>query len=629
MISFMRQYRRGLQIGLLVVIGTFVASLFLFGSRAFDGSGGEAGDRVATVNGEKISRKQYEDRYKAIMDYYAQVNRGRLTPEMAEQLGLPQRVVDELVTEAVVVQRAEAEGLGLDDEEFNATVHTMDAFQDNGRFSMDRYQRFILMKGVDAERDLRRYLTLRKVQRLIVGGVRVTDAEIEQAWQLRREEVRAAWALVELGPLMTAVAASDAEVAEYFQAHPEEFKAPERRRVQYVTLVAKDFTPKVSDAEVEKYYTEHAKEYETPRQVHALHVLARVGETGGSEAEDKARDKIAEVIRRARAGEDFATLARELSEDPGSKDKGGDLGWVGQGEMVAPFEQAVFALKKGELSAAPVRTPYGFHAIKVVDVREATRKPLKDAAAPIRDRLAAEAAEKAARAKADEVRPSLQGAADFMAQARTLGLAPIETTMGRTTRPPGMGGTETLEDAAFALATGGVTTPVKTPAGWVVLKVVEVLPSGVPPLAEVRERVAVTVRRQKAEALAAGRAKQLTDEAAGGRLEAAAKKVGATYGETPRFSRGKPAEKLPGDAQIAALQTPAGETSPAVKTPQGYYVIKVLERTPAGAVAPAEREKLERELAGQKQSQAWEWWVLAARGDARIEILGQKPARRG
>jgi len=628
MITFMRRYRKGLQVGLLVVIIAFVASLFVFGSRSFDGSSGEAGDRVATVNGERITRKQYQDRYQAVMEYYSQVNRGRLSAEMAEQLGLPQRVVDELVTEAVVVQRAQAEGLGLDDEEFNASVHTMREFQDNGRFSMDRYRRFLQMRGPEAERELRRYLTLRKVQRVIVGGVRVTDAEVEQAWQLRQEQVRAAWALVELAPLMTSVVASDEDIAEYLKTHADEFKQPERRRVQYVTLVAKDFTPKVSEGDVEKYYTEHVKEFETPRQLRASHVLVRVGETGGSEAEDKARDKIADVIRRAKAGEDFAKLAREVSEDPGSKEKGGELGWVSQGDMVPPFDQALFAMKKGELSAEPVRTPFGFHAIKVLDVKEGTKKPLKEVAGPIRDRLAAEAAEKAAKAKADEVRPALVSAKDFMAQARSLGLTPIETTMAKTPKPPGFTG-ESLDEAAFGLALGGVTAPVKTPAGWVVLKVTESLPAGVPPLAEIRDRVAASVKRQKADALASTRAKQVTEDAKSGNLDAAAKKVGASYGETPRFSRGKPAERLPGDAQVAALQTPVGETSPAVRTPQGYYVVKVLERAPAGPVDPLEKDKLERELTGQKQNQMWERWVLAARGDARIEIVGQKPARRG
>jgi peptidyl-prolyl cis-trans isomerase D len=631
MIQFMRRYRKALQIGLLVVIAAFVASLFVFGSSGFD-QGGARPDAVATVNGETITRRQYQDRFQGYLEMYSRGTQGRLTPELAEQLGLPQRVVDELVIESAVVQRAQRDGLGLSDEEFNAAVHAMREFQDNGRFSMDRYRRFLQARGVEAERELRRYLTLRKVQRLIVGGVRVTDAEVEQAWGLRREEVRTAWALVELAPLVAAATAGDEEVAEYLKTHGDEFKQPERRKVQYVTLVPKDFTPKLPDAEVEKYYNEHIKEFESPRQLQARHVLVRVGETGGSEAEDRARDKVAEVIKRAKAGEDFAKLAHEVSEDPGSKETGGDLGWVSPGIMVPQFEQALFALKKGEVSPEPVRTPFGFHAIKVTDVREASRKPLKEVAGQIRDRLAADAADRAAKAKADEVRPVLQAAPDFTAEARKLNLTPVETTMSKLGRPPGMpGGADTLEEAAFGLAVGGVTQPVNTPAGWVVLKVTDTIPAGVPPLAEIRDRVVAAVKRSKADTVAATRIKQIADEAKSGDLQAVARKAGATVGDTVRFSRAKPAEKPPGDVQVAALQTPTGELSSPVRTPQGYYLVKVLERTPAGPVDPAEREKLQRELTAQRQSETWERWVLAARSESKIEIFGQpgRPAGRG
>src|SRR5438093_9535358 len=629
MITFMRRYRRTLQIGLLVIVAAFVASLFIFGTSARDG--GAARDSVATVNGEKISVERYQRRYQEYLSMYAQMMRDRFSPEMAERMGLPQQVVEDLVLESLAVQKAQGEGLGLTDEELNAQIHTFPAFQEGGRFTLKRYEEVLRRLGYTKggfEDERRRRLTRSKVENAVRGGVKVSDSEIEQAYVQQREEARAEWALVELTPLIAAQTATDEELQAYVKEHGQELRQPERRKVQYVAIGPKEFTKPATDAEVEKYYAEHGQEFEMPKKARAAHILVRVGETGGSEAEDKARDKIADVIRRAKAGEDFAKLAREVSEDPGSKEKGGELGWVSQGDMVPPFDQALFAMKKGELSAEPVRTPFGFHAIKVLDVKEGTKKPLKEVAGPIRDRLAAEAAEKAAKAKADEVRPALVSAKDFMAQARSLGLTPIETTMAKTPKPPGFTG-ESLDEAAFGLALGGVTAPVKTPAGWVVLKVTESLPAGVPPLAEIRDRVAASVKRQKADALASTRAKQVTEDAKSGNLDAAAKKVGASYGETPRFSRGKPAERLPGDAQVAALQTPVGETSPAVRTPQGYYVVKVLERAPAGPVDPLEKDKLERELTGHKQNQMWERWVLAARGDARIDIVGQKPARRG
>src|SRR5207247_2097152 len=208
----MRRYRRGLQVGLLIVIAAFIASLFVFGQRGFgDGAGRDA---VATVNGESIPLARYQQRYQAFMEAYARIYRDRFSPELAARLGLPQ---------PGVTQRIQA-------------------------------------------------------------------------------------ALVEFGPLIAAASASDDELGKYLGAHQDEFRQPERRRILSVTLTPKDFLKPVADAAVEQYYREHPKEFEEPRRVHAAHVLARVPETGGSEAEDRARAKVADVIRRAKAGEDFAKL---------------------------------------------------------------------------------------------------------------------------------------------------------------------------------------------------------------------------------------------------------------------------------------------------------------------------------
>src|SRR5262249_53863447 len=280
----------------------------------------------------------------------------------------------------------------------------------------------------------------------------------------------------------------------------------------YVALSPKDFIKPVDDADVEKYYADHAQEFETPKKVRAAHILARVGETGGSEAEDKAKAKIADVIRRAKAGEDFAKLARETSEDPGTKDKGGDLGLVGKGEMVPASEQALFAPGKGQVSEEPIRTPFGYHAIKVSEIQEGSKKPLKDAAPEIRRRLQAEAADRGARARADEVRAKLQGAGDFAAEARALGLTPHDATITRKQSGP-FPGADTMEETAFTLTAGGVSTPVKTPGGWVVVKNLEALPAAIPPLAEISDKVDAAVKRQKAEVVALERAKQLAEEA--------------------------------------------------------------------------------------------------------------------
>ena len=632
MIGVMRRHRKALQIGLLVVIAAFVASLFVFGATGFR-DGAERPDAVATVNDETIPLERYQRRYQAYLDAYVQVYRDRFSPELAEQLGLPLQVVNDLVQEAVVVQRARAEGMEVGDEELNAQIHMVPAFHENGRFSLKRYQDFLQRRGltdVAFEQDVRRELTRAKVESTVKGGVKVAEAELEQAFVARREEIRAAWALVDLAPLVGAATATDEEIQAYLRDHQAEFREPERRRIQYATVNPRDFTRPVTDADVEKFYTEHAAEFETPRQVRASHILIRVPETGGSEAEDSARAKVADIIRRVKGGEDFAKLARELSEDPGSKASGGELGFVAKGEMVGPFEQALFTLAKGEVTAEPVRTPFGFHAVKALEIREGGKKALKEVASPIRERLASEAAERAALARAGEVKTALQTAKDFLGEARKLGLAPVETTIARSAAPPGLGRTDPLQEAAFTLAVGGVSSPVKAPAGLVIVKNVETIPAGVPPLAEIKDKVAAAVKRGKAEAAALEKARQIAAEAKAGEVGAAAKKAGATAGETPRFSRAKPAERLPGDALLAALQTPAGGVTAPVKTPQGYYVLKVLERAAPdpGALAP-EREALLREVLAQKQSLAWEAWIAGARAAAKVEISPRFQGKRG
>ena len=633
MITVMRRYRRVLQIGLLVVIAAFViTSVVVSGSNTF--RGGEVGpDSVATVNGETIPSDRFQRRYQAYVDAYAQVYRDRFTPELAERMGLPQQVVNDLVQETLVVQRARAEGLEVTDAELNAQVQAIPAFQENGRFTIKRYQEFLKRRGISAsafETDVRRELTRIKAENTIRGGVKVAEAEIEQAWRLRNEGVRAAWAVVEVAPLMTGIQVTDAELETYLKEHEAEYRQPERRKITYVLVPIRDYIKPVADADVEKYYTEHGSEFERPAQIRAAHVLVRVPETGGSEGEDKARAKIADVIKRAKAGEDFAKLAREISEDPGSKSNGGDLGLVRKGEMVPQFEQAAFAMKAGEISAEPVCTPFGFHAIKVAEIHPGGKTPMKEVAAQIRDRLSAEAADRAAKAKAEDARAKLQGAADFSATAKSLELNPLDTTVAKTDRSPGAG-PDVMADTTFALAQDGVSAPVKTPAGWIVIKAREMLPASVPPLAEIKDRVSTAAKRARAETLGLERAKQLVTEAKAGDFAAAAKKAGATTGETPRFSLAKPAEKLPGDAMLKAFQAPAGSVTEPVKTTQGYYVMKVLERTPADPSGFAvDKEKVAREVLSQKQSQAWQAWVDAARAGSKVETSPKPPTpRRG
>jgi peptidyl-prolyl cis-trans isomerase D len=295
--------------------------------------------------------------------------------------------------------------------------------------------------------------------------------------------------------------------------------------------------------------------------------------------------------------------------------------------VVPQFEQALFALKKGEISPEPVRTPFGYHAIKVLDVEAGGRQPLKDVTSRIKEKLLAERIEKVARARAEEARTPLVAATDFPAEARRLGFEARETTAARGDGLEGVGRDEALEEAVFGLAAGGVSTPLKTAGGYVIAKVVESIPAGVPPIAEIRPQIVESIKRERAEALALERARALTAAAKDGDLVALWKRESLSGGETPLFSRTEPPKGgagLPGEVLVAALQTAVGQVAEPVRTPTAIYVVKTLGReAPDAKGFEADRGELGRQVLEQKRTQAWESWVKALQASASIQLSGQ------
>src|SRR6266446_2917437 len=353
----MRQYFRGLKFILLIVIVAFVATslVFVYGSGSLRGDGAR-GSAPATVNGEDIPAARLQRMQRNYLEYYRRAYRQDITPEMAERMGLTQQVISDLIQEALIIQQAKREGITVSDEELRLRIQSIPAFQEDGRFSRDRYLALLKQQRIEPgefETEVRRDLLRQRMEALIKDGIKVSEAEVDQAYMTRFEHVRADWAYVESGPLMAQVTVSDADAEAYVKAHEAQFSRPERRRIQYVLIAPKAFAKAVTDADAEAYFKEHRAEFEKPKRLKTAHILVRVPPTGGSEAENKSKAKVEEAIRRAKAGEDFGKLARELSEDTATAPQGGDLGFVGKGEMVPQFEEAVFALKKGEMSPQP------------------------------------------------------------------------------------------------------------------------------------------------------------------------------------------------------------------------------------------------------------------------------------
>lgn len=630
LIGAMREYFKGLKLILLFVIVAFIAtSLFYFGSDSLRGDGGRSAAPI-TVNGEQIPPARFQQVQRNYIEYYRRSSRQDLTPEMAERMGMTRQVISDLIQETLIVQQAKREGITVTDEELRLRIQSIPSFQEDGRFSRERYLAQLKQARIDPadfETDVRRDMVRQKMEAIVKDGIKVTDPEVEQAYRVRFERVRADWVSIETAPLMAQVTVTDADAEAYVKTHEAQFTRPERRQIQYVLISPKAFVKVVPDADAEAYYKEHRAEFERPMRLKASHVLVQVPPTGGNDAEDKARTKVAEVIRRAKAGEDFGKMAKELSEDTATAPQGGDLGYVGKGELVPQFEEALFPLKKGEISPQPVRTPFGYHAIKVADVQAGGLEPFHDVVVKIKEKLGAERSERAAQTKADEAKPALTAAKDFAAEAKKLGVEPKDATLARGGGLLDMGRDPQLEEALFGLSVGGVSTPVKTPGGFVIARVTESFPAGVPPFAQIKDKAVDAVKRERAGILAEERAKAFALSVRTGDFLAIARRDKLPVHETPFFSRSelpKDKDAVPRPVLLAALQVPTGRISEPVKSATGFYVVKTIERRAADPQGfDKVRDQLRVQLLEGKRSQAWERWIKALFSGAKIQVQGE------
>ena len=236
LIGAMREYFRGLKLILLFVIVAFIATSFLyFGSDSLR-MGNARSSSVASVNGEEIPPARFQRVQRNYIEYYRRAYQQDITPEMADRLGLTQQVINDLVQEALVLQQAKREGITVSDEELRLRIQMIPAFQEEGRFSRERYLaqlKQIRIEPSEFEAEVRREMLRQKMEALVKDGIKVSDVEVEQVYSARFERIRADWAQVETGPLMAQVSVSDADAEAYLKGHEAQFTRPERRRIQY------------------------------------------------------------------------------------------------------------------------------------------------------------------------------------------------------------------------------------------------------------------------------------------------------------------------------------------------------------------------------------------------------------
>ncbi len=584
---------------------------------------------VATVNGEAISIEAYRRQYNRMLDQLRQSFGAGLSEELLRAMDLPNRALDELIDQVLLRQAAERFGLEVSDEELSRSVHRIAAFQANGRFDAARYRQLLSLNRLTPEvfESLQREsLRVQKLARLVTGGAKVSDRELEEWYAWNRLAVQVDWAVIE-SERFGEVQATAEEIARHFEENREAYRRPAEVRVRFVRIDPEALrgrhTP--GERELEAYYEEQRERFVVPRTVEASHILLRLEENASPEAVEAARARIAELRQRILEGADFAALAREVSEDPGSREQGGRLPPLRREDVVPAFAEAAFALAPGTVSE-PVRTPFGWHLIRVERVNEQRTRTFLEVKEEIAERLSRERARNAASDLAEAVYDAVLAAGD-LAQAVAGRELEVQTTgfFSREQPPPALAQPAPFVEAAFALAPGEVSDILDLSDGYFLLQHEEGRPSRIPELAEVEERVRADVLRRKKTARALEQARALLADLRGGAApEAAAKKYGVSFRPSGFFQRSEAIEGLGLEPAVNQAAFELSERRPFPEEPlateKGFCVIRFAgRRDPEAAGLERERDRIREQLLQQKRMQLWEAWMSDLRRNGRIE----------
>ena len=627
MLDRMRRHRNWLKWSLALVCLAFVIFYipdFLRGS----GADAASGDTIAKVEGHEITGGEFRRTYDAQLQAYRSAYGGNMSEQLLKQLGIEQQILQQMVDERASLAEADRLGVEVGDEEVRQRIFATPVFQENGRFIGDqRYQQLLRMQRPpmtpsEFEDGLRRSLTVEKLRTSLTAWLSIPDKELEQEYRRRNDKVKLGVVSFTTDSLRAQATASDADVASYFDAHKADFKIPEKRKIRYLLIDVDPLRAKVvvPPADVDKAYNNNIEQYTTPEQVRASHILLKTG--GQDDAAVKA--KVEGVLKQAKAGTDFAELAKKYSEDEASAKNGGDLDYFGRGRMVPEFDQAVFAMQPGETSDL-IKTQYGYHIIKLVDKKAATTRTLADVRQQLTDQLAYERAQAQAADLAQNLEQQISKPADLDRVAKAQGLTVQDSGFFASDEPIlGLGPSPEAAGRAFDMKQGEVSGSVRTSRGFAFETLVAKQDPYLPKLEEAKARVRDEVIKQKARDLSKQRAAEVAAKLKGAPdFEKAAKAAGVDAKTTELITRDSPIPDL-GNApavEDVAFTLAVGAVSDPIATDNGTAVIKVLDKK---EVTPAEvesaKDKFREEMLTDRRNRFFSAYMAKAKQRMKIEI---------
>ncbi len=611
---------------LLAVAATFVL-LYGWGGSSLRRGRGPDERAAATVNGQPIPMQEFRSAYRQRYDAYRRLYRENFTEEVVKSLGIGREALDSLILLRLELAEAYRLGLGVSDAEVGAHIRAMKAFYVGGSYNKARYLellRYNRIQPAEFWEAKRREILLGRLERFIKEGVHLTEQEWRTLFRRRGERVRVRYLRLESSLFENSLKVKPADVESFYEKNKEAFRTRPRLKAQYIFIDRKAFAGKVKvgEEDLKKFYDEHREDFREPERLRARHILLKLPPDASPEKEKELRRKAEEALAKIKAGADFAEVAREYSEGP-SASRGGDLGSFARGEMDESFEKAAFALSPGEVSG-PVRTPFGFHIIKV-EAKEAGRvKKLEEVKELIEkklfnERLGERLDQEAERAE-ELLQQGLPGGEKNLPPWFRQGVTDF---FERGTPPADLPMREAFAEAAFRLQKEELSPPVVGKEGIYVLKVLERKEPYVPPLQEIRPQVRERLMKQRAGELAQAKGKEIIDELKAGKsLESLAASLGLKVEKTDLISRTSPlAQELEGGDFIQrAFSLKEGERGLA-RAGYNALVLELLERKlPSEEEFKKDGAEFRREVLEQKRDVFFRTYLEGLRRRATITI---------